>query len=78
MEQADSRRRWWLVPIGALVGLVLGAILSVNVVIFGGAPDGYQTSIPDLFAYSPILGTVALGLLVAFPVAGAILGFRRS
>lgn len=72
----QNTRRWMGAGVGGVVGLVAGAIGSVNVVIFGGAPDGYQTGVTALFDYSPVLGALAAALLVAGPVIGVLLGLR--
>lgn len=73
-----TRRRLAIrVVSGALVGLVVGAIASVNVVIFGGIEDGYEASIPEVFDESTLVGLIAVVVLVAGPVIGAIIALRQ-
>jgi len=76
MEGTKTPTRWVPPLVGGVVGLVVGAIVSVNVMIFGGAPDGYQTSIADLFSHSPVLGVVVVAIFLAGPVVGVVLGLR--
>ena len=66
------------ISIGALVGLVLGAIVSLNVVIFSGIDDGYEASIPDVFDENAFVGVIAIVVLIAGPVIGVIIALRES
>ena len=76
MEGTRTSTRWVAAVVGGIVGFVVGAIVAVNVMIFGGAPDGYQTSIADLFSHSPVLGVVVVAIFLAGPVVGVVLGLR--
>lgn len=66
--------RGWVVDLlaGGLAGGVLGAIVTVNLVIFSGAPRGYETTLVQLFDESPVLGVVVVVLLATGPVIGVI------
>lgn len=63
--------------VGFVVGALTGAIVAVNVVIFSGMDQGYETSLPDVFRQSPVVGVVVVAVLVAGPVVGVVLA-RRS
>lgn len=62
---------------GAVVGAVVGAIAAVNVVIFSGMEEGYETSLPEVFRQNSLVGVAAVGLLVAGPIVGAFVARRR-
>jgi hypothetical protein len=64
------------VVVGALVGLVAGAIASINVVIFAGIEDGYEASVGEVFEQNALVGVIAALVLVAGPIAGIIVALR--
>lgn len=61
---------------GALVGLVAGAIASINVVIFAGIEDGYEATITEVFSENAFVGIAALLVVAAGPVVGVIIALR--
>lgn len=65
--------------VGGLLGLIVGAIVSVNIVIYSGVDRGYQATPSEVFAHSPLVGMLAVLALVAGPVAGVFVtrGGRR-
>ncbi len=71
----SSRVRGWAVDIlvGSVIGAVAGAIVAVNVVIYSGVESGYQSSIPDVFRYNPVVGVITVAILVSAPVLGVVL-----
>jgi len=62
---------------GGLIGVVVSAIVAVNLVIFLGVPGGYEAGLGDVFRHSPLLGALVVAVLVAGPVLGILAG-RRS
>ena len=73
-----TRRRLAIrVVFGAVVGLVAGAIVSINVVIFGGIEDGYEASVAQVFEENVFVGVIAALVLVAGPVIGVIIALRQ-
>ena len=73
-----TRRRLAIrVVFGAVVGLVVGAIASVNVVIFSGIEDGYEASVTEVFEQNALVGVIAALVLVAGPVIGVIIALRE-
>jgi len=62
--------------VGALVGAIVGAIVAVNFVIAFGPDSGYESSIPDVFRENVLVGIVTVAILVAGPMAGAIVAGR--
>jgi len=73
-----TRRRIAIrVVFGAVVGLVVGAIASVNVAIFGGTEDGYEASIPEIFEENALVGVIAVVVLVAGPIIGVMIALRE-
>jgi hypothetical protein len=71
--------RGWLFDLaaGGILGLVAGLVVAVNLVIFLGPEQGYESSIRDVFEHSTILGVVVLAVLVVGPVVGVLLARRR-
>jgi hypothetical protein len=66
------------VVFGFVIGLVLGAIASVNVVIFSGIEDGYEAWPFEVFEENALVGVIAIVVLVAGPVIGVIIALRES
>ena len=62
---------------GAVVGLVAGLIVSINVVIFGGIEAGYEATPTEVFEENVVVGVVALLVLVAGPIIGVIVALRE-
>lgn len=69
----------WLTDllVGGIAGGVVGAIISVNLVIFSGVDEGYQAGLGDVFRHNPAVGVLALAILIGAPVTGVILARRR-
>ena len=65
------------VVFGAVVGLVVGAIASVNVAIFGGIEDGYEASPAQVFEENALVGVIAVVVLVAGPIIGVMIAMRE-
>lgn len=66
---------------GTILGLIVGAILSLNLIIFFGTERGYEASLSEVFAENPAVGIGAVVLLVVGPVVGFLLAgkiFRTS
>jgi len=72
--------RHWLVDciLGAFAGAVVGAVAAVNVVIFSGMSRGYETTIPQVFDESPVVGVIVLAVLVGGPVVGVYIARKRQ
>lgn len=70
---SDKRRALIRMAVGVVVGTVVGAIVAVNVIIFSGIDEGYQASIGDVFAESPLFGIVAVVALVGGPIGGLLI-----
>lgn len=64
------------VVVGALVGLVAGAIAAINVVIFAGIEDGYEATITEVFSQNAFVGIAALLVLAAGPAIGVVIALR--
>ena len=62
---------------GGLGGGIVGAIVTVNFVIYLGVEGGYEASIADVFAKSTVAGVVSVVILVAGPVGGVVVARRR-
>lgn len=56
MDNKDSTG--WVIDvlIGVLAGGAIGLIAAVNIVIFAGPDDGYQSSVSDVFEQTPATG----------------------
>lgn len=68
---AGGRSGWGVdLAVGGLCGLIAGAVLSVNLVIFLGVEGGYEASLGDVFARSIFIGIVVVAVLVAGPLGG--------
>lgn len=72
-----QRRSWILdVVVGGLVGLVIAAIVAVNLVITAGPDQGYESSLGDVFDHSLVLGFLTLAVLIAGPIIGVVVARR--
>ena len=65
------RNPWLRGLLGAIAGYVVALVVAVNVAIFGGAEQGYETPITELMRSRPLLAVVVIVLLIAGPVIGA-------
>jgi hypothetical protein len=65
-----------LAALGAGVGLVVAAIVTMNLHIWVGLEQGYAASPAEVFERSIVLGLVDIVLLVGLPAAG-ILAARK-
>lgn len=74
-----STNRWANWVLGGLAGGVVAVIAALNVIIFSGMSQGYETPLPQVFRENLFVGLVVVALLVAGPVVGAwLMGRRRS
>jgi hypothetical protein len=74
----SSRRDWVLdLLVGAMGGGVVGAIAALNLIIFTGMSEGYETPLPQVFRENFVVGLAVVVLLVAGPVIGVWLMRRR-
>lgn len=64
--------------LGAAFGALVAAVVAVNIAIFGGAEDGYETGLVDLVRSDPLLAVVVLSVLVLGPIIGAVLALRSN
>ncbi len=62
--------------VGGIIGAVIGAIVAVNIVIFAGPDQGYESRPSDVYEHSPVLAVVTVAVLVAGPIAGAAIARR--
>ncbi len=53
----------------------MGGILAVNLV-YHGLEGGYESSFAEIFEASVVLGTIVVGILLAFPVLGVVVARR--
>lgn len=65
---------WW--AIGAVVGLVVAAIVVLNLHILAGLEAGYAATPQEVWGHSPALAVLDIGLLVGGPALGAVLSGR--
>ncbi len=75
----ESRLRAWLADllVGTVVGLVAGAILALNLMIFLGVEGGYEANIGEAFDHSLFAGLAVVSALIGAPVAGVMWRRRR-
>lgn len=68
----------WMIDLlmGGLGGGLAGAIVAVNIVIFSGIDDGYESSFGDVMDFNRFLGLTVLAVLLAAPIS-AISILRR-
>jgi len=68
----ESSTRGWTIDIvvGGIVGSIIGAIVAVNVVIYSGIDDGYEATLGDVFDQYPVVGVIAVAILLLGPLAG--------
>ena len=75
---ATSRRNWIVdLLFGGLLGAITGAVVALNVMIFSGAEEGYETSIAELFRQNVAVGVVVVLILLAGPVVGIVVARRQ-
>ena len=72
----NRRSRIIDVVVGGIVGAIVGAIIAVNIVIYLGPDDGYESSPNDVFGQSALVGTIALAALLAGPIIGVLVARR--
>lgn len=79
VHHAARGARGWLVDIviGTTVGAIAGAIVAVNVVIYAGPDQGYESSIGDVFDHSALLGLVVVAMLAGGPIVGIVIARRH-
>ena len=56
--------------VGGIFGGIVGAIAAVNVVIYSGIDDGYEATLGEVFDQYPIVGVIAVGLILLGPAVG--------
>lgn len=70
-REAQHRSGW--VPdiiVGGLLGAVTAAVVVINLIIWAGPDQGYESTPGEVFDHSALLGVVAAAILVG----GALLG----
>ncbi|HEU4895743.1 MAG TPA: hypothetical protein VFT85_07885 [Acidimicrobiia bacterium] len=66
---AGERSGWGIdLAVGGLCGLIAGAIVAVNLIIFMGVEGGYEAGVGDVFSHSILLGILVISVLVAGPL----------
>ena len=72
-------RREWLVDVlvGGAIGVLVGAVVAVNLVILVGPEKGYESSIAEVFEHDLVAGLVTVAILALSPAAGIWLARRR-
>jgi hypothetical protein len=77
-QSMKSIGRGWLFDllVGGVIGVIAGAVAAVNLVIYVGIEDGYEATIVEVFAQSPVVGVVTVGVLLAGPIVGVLLARR--
>ncbi|MGF1618535.1 MAG: hypothetical protein ACFCU2_12125 [Acidimicrobiia bacterium] len=74
---AQGRKPWLLdVVVGGISGGLVGAVVAVNLVIYSGMERGYETTIPEVFRESVLIGLLVVAILLAGPVAGVWIARR--
>ncbi|MCC6270647.1 MAG: hypothetical protein IT190_05170 [Microbacteriaceae bacterium] len=72
----------WLIDVvvGGIVGAVIGGIIALNVVIYSGTEEGYETGLGELFAFNWVVGILVVSVLAGFPVLGVAIArwWRRK
>lgn len=77
-RRADHRRSQLIAMIGgAAAGGIAGLVVAVNLVIYLGPDQGYESTIGEVFDHSTVLGFVAVAVVAAGPMAGIAI-VRRS
>lgn len=71
-DAVEPSTRGWIIDIvvGGIAGGIIGAIVAVNVVIYSGIDDGYEATLGDVFAQYPVVGVIAVAILLLGPLAG--------
>lgn len=64
--------------LGGAVGAIVGAITSVNIVIFSGIEDGYEATPAQVFDENPVIGMVATLTLIGCILGGAVVARRNG
>lgn len=62
--------------IGAVLGLVAGAIIAINLIITAGVERGYEASLSEVFEENALVAVAAVAILVVGPVVGVIIARR--
>lgn len=62
--------------IGAILGLVAGAIIAINLIITAGVERGYEASLIEVFEENALVAVAAVAILVVGPVVGVIIARR--
>lgn len=71
------RSGWVLdIVVGGGVGVLVAAVVTLNLMIYLGPESGYQTSLVELFAHSLPAGLLVTAVLVTGPVLGVLLARR--
>lgn len=72
----NNRRRMIDTITGVIGGGIVGAIVAVNIVIYAGPDDGYESSIDDVFRHNVLIGVVTVAALIAGPILGVVVARR--
>lgn len=76
-RSAQGRKSWLLdIMVGGISGGLVGAIVAVNLVIYSGMERGYETTIPEVFRESALVGSLVVAVLLAGPVVGVWIARR--
>jgi hypothetical protein len=76
-KAAQGRKSWLLdIVVGGISGGLVGAVAAVNLVIYSGMERGYETTIPEVFRESVLIGSLVVAILVAGPVVGVWIARR--
>lgn len=76
MKKPTTRRWLFDHTLGAIAGAVAGAVIAVNIIIFSGISQRYETTIPQVFDESPTVGVIVLAMLIGGPVVGVYLASK--
>jgi hypothetical protein len=71
-----TRPRFADLLLGGLVGVIAGAIVAVNVVIYAGIEGGYEATIGEVFEQNVLVGVLAVATFLAGPVLGVLIAGR--
>ncbi len=66
------------IVVGATIGLVVGLIVAVNLVIYLGPDQGYESNIAEVFEHSTVLGLAVVAVVVAGPIFGIAMARRMQ
>lgn len=81
-DTSSTSAKGWVIDVlvGGLGGGLVGAITAVNIVVFSGIEDGYESSFGDIMDYSRFLALIVVAVLLAAPISAVFMlrKLRRS